>query len=79
MSDLSREEFIAHFSPIRDDIAELVRLQREANGRLAKTEVKLAVLEDRSPGRVGLIWGSVGAAIIAVLSEYFRYFFNRHE
>ena len=63
---LSREEFVAHVTPIRDDIAEMVRLQREANGRLGKAEVRLAVLEDRSI-RIGVLSGGVVAGAITAL------------
>ncbi len=74
MGELSRDEFIAHITPIRDDISELVRLQREANGRMGKAEVRIAILEDRSPGRVGMITGGIGAGTIAILWELLRYF-----
>lgn len=77
MSDLTRDEFLAHMQPIRDDIAELVRLQREANGRMGKAEVRLAILEDRSPGRVGMITGTVGATAIAVVYELLSYVSGR--
>lgn len=77
MGDLSRDEFLAHIGPIREDIATLVRLQREANGRVGKAEVRIAVLEDRSPGRVGMITGSIGAGAIAIVWELLRYFAER--
>lgn len=77
MSDLTRDEFLAHMQPMRDDIAELVRLQREANGRMGKAEVRLAILEDRSPGRVGMITGGVGATAIAVVYEVLSYVSGR--
>ena len=54
-----------------------MRLQREANGRVGKAEVRLAVLEDRSPGRVGVITGSIGAGAIAIVWELLRYFAER--
>lgn len=73
MGELSRDEFLAHMGPIRDDIAELVRLQREANGRMGKAEVRIAILEDRSPGRIGMITGGVGAGAIAIVWELLRY------
>lgn len=79
MSDLTRDEFLAHMQPMRDDIAELVRLQREANGRMGKAEVRLAILEDRSPGRVGMITGTVGATAIAVVYELLQYVGGRHK
>ncbi len=74
MGELSRDEFLAHIGPIRDDIAELVRLQRDANGRMGKAEVRIAILEDRSPGRVGMITGTIGAGAIAIIWELLRYF-----
>lgn len=77
MGELTRDEFLAHVGPIRDDIAELVRLQREANGRMGKAEVRIAILEDRSPGRIGMITGSIGAGAIAVVWELLRYFAER--
>lgn len=72
MSELSRDEFLAHIGPMQADIAEMIRLQREANGRMGKAEVRLAILEDRSPGRVGAAAGGIGALIIAALFELLK-------
>ena len=50
---LSREEFVAHMGPIRDDIREITLLLREQNSRIYKAESRLVVLEERNPpGRV---------------------------
>lgn len=65
-NSLTREEFHAHVAPMREDIAEMVRLQRDANGRLAKAETRLAVLEDRSI-RVSVISGGVVAGVITAV------------
>jgi hypothetical protein len=73
VADLSREEFLAHIEPLRKDIGELVELQRIANGRIAKSEIRLAILEDRSPGRVGMIAGGTISGLIVVLIEIARY------
>jgi hypothetical protein len=70
---LSREEFLAHIEPLRKDIAELVELQRIANGRISKSEVRLAILEDRSPSRAGLIAGGTISGIVVVILEVARY------
>lgn len=78
MGDLSRDEFLAHIGPIREDISTLVQLQREANGRVGKAEVRIAILEDRSPGRVGMITGSIGAGAIAIVWELLRYFAEKN-
>jgi hypothetical protein len=41
---LSKDEFHAHIGPIRDDIKEIVQLQREQNGRVHTLENKVSVL-----------------------------------
>jgi hypothetical protein len=56
MSDLSKDEFLAHIGPMRDDIKEMMSLQREQNGRVSKLETKVSVLS----------WAyGVGSAVIA--------------
>lgn len=69
--NLSKDEFIAHMGPIQKDIAELVTLQREANGRTGKLETRVAVLEDRSPGRVASIVSAVVSGTITGLGMLF--------
>lgn len=64
---LSHAEFLAHIEPIRRDVAEMVALQREANGRMAKAETRIAILEDRSPGRIGMMAGGAVAGLVTVL------------
>ena len=63
--ELSKSEFVAHIGPMREDIAELVKLQREQNGRMAVAETKIAVLEERSPKREA---GGISALVSAVIS-----------
>ena len=62
---LTKDEFLAHIEPIRKDIQEIVTLQREQNGRVGKVETRVAILEDRHPGRVA---GSVSAVVSGVIS-----------
>lgn len=52
-----------HLQYIRAGIDELRQLQRAQNGRLGKAETRIAVLEDRSPGRSASIWGSVAGGV----------------
>jgi hypothetical protein len=70
MSDdeqLSRELFLATLGPLKDQIDEIVTHQREMNGRIRRAETRLAVLDDRSPNRVGLVAGSTVAAVAGTL------------
>lgn len=62
---LTKDEFLAHMGPIREDIKELVQLQRLQNGRVSKAETRLAILEDRSPGRIA---GAVSALISGIMT-----------
>lgn len=57
------------------DVRDRIQIQ---NGRIGTLERQVAVLEDRSPGRVGMITGSVGAGLVAVLYEMIQLFATRH-
>ena len=41
---LTRDEFLAHIEPMRNDIQEIVSLQREQNSRVNKLENKVGIL-----------------------------------
>ena len=72
---LSKAEFLAHIGPIREDIAQLVELQRQQNGRVSNTETKIAILEDRaSPSRVA---SGVSALVSAAITGLGMYFSNK--
>ena len=60
---LSRDLFLATIEPLKSQIDELVMHQLPMNGRVQRAETRLAVMEDRSPGRVGMVAGSTVAAI----------------
>lgn len=70
-SNLSKGEFLAHIEPIKADIAELVQLQRDQNGRVGKSETRIAILEDRSPGRVASAVSAVVSGVITGLGLFF--------
>lgn len=63
---LTRDEFKAHMEPLRDDIRELIALQREANRRVGKAETRIAVLEERTPP--SKVASGVSAAVSAIIS-----------
>jgi hypothetical protein len=62
--ELSKEEFMAHMGPMREDIAELVKLWREQNGRVSKAETRIAILEDRSPKREAIGISAIVSAVV---------------
>lgn len=72
---ISREEFLAHMEPIRQDIKELVSLQREQNGRVFRLDARVSVLEDRTPTRtaatIGAASGSAAGALLTFLHQFF--------
>lgn len=68
---LTRDEFTAHMEPIKSDIKEIIQLQREANGRTSKNESRIAVLEDRSPGRVSASVSAVISGLVAGIGIWF--------
>ena len=68
---LTKDEFLAHMEPIRDDIRELVTLLREQNGRVSKVETRVAVLEDRSPGRVSAGVSAIVSGLMTGLGVWF--------
>ena len=59
---LSRDLFLATINPLKSQIDELVTHQRSMNGRISRAETRIAVLDERSPNRVGLVAGSTVAA-----------------
>ena len=64
---LSKDEFLAHIAPIREDIKELVALNREQNSKVAKHDTRLTLLEERTPpGRIAA--GSISAVVSGVIA-----------
>lgn len=56
---LTKDEFLAHIEPMRQDIREIVSLQREQNSRVNKLESRVGVLS----------WAyGVGAAMVGFIS-----------
>lgn len=74
---ISREEFLAHIEPIRDDIKEMVALQREQNGRVAKIETRVGILEDRAPTRAAAAVGAASGTIAGTLLTLVQHLFGK--
>jgi len=65
---LSKNEFLAHIGPMRDDIKEIMALQRE----FGKVETRVAVLEERSsPSKVASGVSAVVSGVITGLGIWF--------
>lgn len=47
MADTSNEQILVHIGYLREDMAELKQLQREANGRTGKLESRVTLVENR--------------------------------
>jgi hypothetical protein len=62
---ISKDEFLTHIGYIREDLAEMKTLQKEANGRTTKVEGRVGILEDREPSRTS---ATVSAGVSAVIS-----------
>ena len=62
LADERHHQVLGLLTEVRDKLA-------VQNGRVATLERQVAVLEDRSPGRVGLITGGVGAGLVTGLYE----------
>lgn len=68
---LSRDVFHMVIDPMRADIQELVQIVRQQNGRVGTVETKVAILEDRSPGRAASVWGGVAGLVGSALASFF--------
>lgn len=67
---LNKDEFLAHIGYVREDIAEMKLLQKEANGRTSTLESRVSVLEDRSPGRVSAVVSAVVSGVTSGLAIF---------
>jgi hypothetical protein len=66
MSDTDSKDIallLAKLDFIQVKLDEMCDHQKAMNGRVFRAETRLAVLEDRSPNRVGIVAGSTVAAV----------------
>jgi hypothetical protein len=53
---------------VMDKLEEIATEAKRTNGRLTAAETKLAVLEERSPGKQGGAWGAVSGLLGGILA-----------
>ena len=78
MSDLSRDEFLAHIEPMRRDLSDMIILQRTMNGRVVLLEERvperlrerLTTVEERNPSKVAALVSSAFAAFGGVVAWF---------
>ena len=68
--DERHNQVVALLTELRDKVA-------QQNGRVATLERKVAILEDRSPGRVGMLAGGTGAGVVVVLVTLIQWWADR--
>ena len=64
-----------HLEMHRQVMVELSEIKEEArstNGRVRIAEQKIAVLEERNPGKQGGAWGAVAGAVGGLLSGFLK-------
>ena len=70
MSDL--DEVLVHIDYLKGQLADILEHLDRQNGRLRTSEIEIAVLRDRSPGRSAATWGASAGAIAVAVSEVIR-------
>jgi hypothetical protein len=68
--DERHNQVVALLTELRDKVA-------VQNGRVATLERKVAILEDRSPGRVGMLAGGTVAGVVVVLVTLIQWWADR--
>jgi hypothetical protein len=68
--DERHNQVVALLTELRDKVA-------VQNGRVATLERKVAILEDRSPGRVGMLAGGTVAGAVVVLVTLIQWWADR--
>ena len=68
--DERHNQVVALLTELRDKVA-------QQNGRVATLERNVAILEDRSPGRVGMLAGGTVAGVVVVLVTLIQWWADR--
>jgi hypothetical protein len=72
MNELTREELLTHLDYIKSQLSEINAYLAQQNGRLRTSEIQVAVLQERNPGRSAATWGASAGAIAAAVAEIIR-------
>jgi len=70
---ISREEFLAHATPIQDDVRRIVSLLEKQSMQVSDVDKRLAILEDRHPTRQAIQWGSLSGGSVALVLALIDY------
>ena len=70
---ISREEFLAHASPIQDDVRRIVSLLEKQSMQVSDVDKRLAIIEDRHPTRQAIQWGSLSGGSVALILSLIDY------
>lgn len=68
--DERHNQVVALLTELRDKVS-------VQNGRVSTLERKVAILEDRSPGRVGMLAGGTVAGVVVVLVTLIQWWADR--
>ena len=70
--DERHETLMKRLDEIREVTDRTEAYVRAQNNRLGSAETKIAVLEERNPGRSGGIWGAVGGALAGFVASWMK-------
>lgn len=71
---ISREEFLAHATPIQEDVRRIVSLLEKQSMQVSDVDKRLAIIEDRQPTRTAIQWGSLSGGTVALVLAIIDYF-----
>ena len=71
---ISREEFLAHATPIQEDVRRIVSLLERQSLQVSDVDKRLAIIEDRHPTRQAIQWGSLSGGSMALMLALLDYF-----
>lgn len=73
---ISREEFLAHATPIQDDVRRIVSLLEKQSMQVSDVDKRLAIIEDRQPTRTAIQWGSISGGTVTMIYALLDYAFK---
>jgi hypothetical protein len=73
---ISREEFLAHATPIQDDVRRIVSLLEKQSMQVSDVDKRLAIIEDRQPTRAAIQWGSISGGTVTLVYALLDYAFK---
>jgi hypothetical protein len=71
---ISREEFLAHATPIQEDVRRIVSLLEKQSMQVSDVDKRLAIIEDRQPTRTAIQWGGISGGTVTLIYALVDYF-----